>query len=476
MSNEGKINEELKDDLNKALDEELNGELNNVFNDELNEVTTEKISEVTEVSEELSFIEDEFSEALETPEVKHDSHLELDRILEEAGQSNNKEHKKTKNGFKQALALVLIGSVTGGLSIGAGSELVKSQFGGTGIYGPAYTEVSNLQTDSTSSNVIETGFNNSDKDIVTIAESVGPSVVAITSKVAYQDYFNNVSYSEGAGSGVIFKVDSQFAYILTNYHVIEGAEELVVEITKDEFVNAVVVGKDKSTDIAIIKVTKKDMKSTTVSNIKPAVFGNSDVIKVGQTAIAIGNPLGYNNSVTVGVVSALDRELKGQNSLKLIQTDAAINPGNSGGALLNGNGEVIGINSVKIANEEVEGIGFAIPINSIKPLIEEILTKGFISRPYLGIYGQDISKETSEVYEIPVGVMVRSVVEGSGAMKGGLKAGDIIISINDTRVNSMTDLGVIIAKFKVGDTVKVKVVRNQSQNVTLTIKLQDSNQ
>lgn len=217
------------------------------------------------------------------------------------------------------------------------------------------------------------------------------------------------------------------------------------------------------------------MKAETAKIIKPAVFGNSDVLKVGQTAVAIGNPLGYNNTVTVGVISALDRELKGQNSLKLIQTDAAINPGNSGGALVNGSGEVIGINSIKIANEEVEGIGFAIPINAIKPLIEEILTKGYISRPYLGIYGQDISSETAKAYEIPVGVLVRNVVEGSGAQQGGMKAGDIIISINDTRINSMTDIGSTLAKLKVGESVKVKVVRNQSQNLTLTIKLQDSN-
>lgn len=403
------------------------------------------------------------------------SQEELKKIVEEA---NREPAKKPSSGrWRKTVALVLLGSVTGGLSIGAGSELVKAQLGGTGIYGPAYTESVSLNSGSgVPETAIATGYNASDKDIVTIAENVGPSIVAITSKVAYQDYFNNVSYSEGAGSGVIFKVDNQYAYILTNYHVIDGAKELIVEIVKDEFINATVVGKDKSTDIAIIKVAKKDMKTATASGVKPAVFGNSDNIKVGQTAVAIGNPLGYNNSVTVGVISALDRELKGQNSLKLIQTDAAINPGNSGGALVNGSGEVIGINSVKIANEEVEGIGFAIPINAIKPLIEEILSKGFISRPYLGIYGADISKETATVYEVPVGVLVRSVVEGSGAEKAGLKQGDIIISINDTRINSMTDISSVLAKLKVGDTVKAKVVRNQSQNITLTIKLQDANE
>lgn len=384
--------------------------------------------------------------------------------------------KKVEKGkWKKAVALVLVGSTVGGFSAGAGSEFVRSQLGGTGIYGAPYVESNENELLNTANDQKLTGYNSTDKDVVKIAETVGPSVVAITSKVAYQDYFNNVSYSDGAGSGVIFKIDSQYAYILTNNHVIDGAEALVVELKKDTFANATLVGKDKSTDIAVIRVALKDVATDVVKNIKPAVFGNSDSIKVGETAVAIGNPLGYNNSVTVGVISALDRELKAQNSLKLIQTDAAINPGNSGGALVNGQGEVIGINSVKIANEEVEGIGFAIPINAIKPLIEEILSKGFISRPYLGIYGADISSEAAELYEIPVGVLVRNVVEESGAAKAGIKAGDIIISISDTRINSMTDISTALAKQKVGDSVKVKLVRDQSKNMTVTVKLQDSN-
>ena len=396
-------------------------------------------------------------------------------VNETSAEAPSEKSSKKQNKWQKAVALVLIGSTAGGFSIGAGSEFVKSQLGGTGIYGPAYVESNESALENTSGNVALTGFNSSDKDIVKIAETVGPSVVAITSKVAYQDYFNNVSYSEGAGSGVIFKIDAQYAYVLTNNHVIEDAEALIVEIKKDVFANATLVGKDKSTDIAVIKVPLKDLNAEVSKSLKPAVFGNSDNIKVGETAIAIGNPLGYNNSVTVGVISALDRELKSQNSLKLIQTDAAINPGNSGGALVNGQGEVIGINSIKIATEEVEGIGFAIPINAAKPLIEEILTKGYISRPYLGIYGADISKEAADLYEIPVGVLIRNVVEGSGAAKAGMKPGDIIISINDTRINAMTDISSSLSKLKVGDTVKVKVVRDQSKNMTLTVKLTDSN-
>lgn len=415
---------------------------------------------------------DPYEEQLSVDQVNPEAVNKTEMPIEATPVTQSQAQRKPRAPWQRTLALVLIGSMTGGLSVGVGSELVKNQFGSTGVTGPAYYEAVSKDSESTAA---LTGYNAIDKDIVSIAQSVGPSVVAITSKVAYQDYFNNVSYSEGAGSGVIFKIDSQYAYILTNNHVIDGAESLLVEIQKNEFINASIVGKDKSTDVAVIKVALKDMKAETSKTIKPAVFGNSDALKVGQTAVAIGNPLGYNNTVTVGVISALDRELKGQNSLKLIQTDAAINPGNSGGALVNGSGEVIGINSIKIANEEVEGIGFAIPINAIKPLIEEILTKGYISRPYLGIYGQDISSETAKAYEIPVGVLVRNVVDGSGAQQGGMKSGDIIISINDTRINSMNDISTTLAKLKVGESVKVKVVRNQSQNLTLTIKLQDSN-
>lgn len=432
---------------------------------EINEINEKEIDSEIEVDGEFEALEE--AEALQEPEPEpQPEHQVLESIPQTA---------KKKSNWRQITALVLIGSTVGGFSVGAGTEFMKAQFGGMGIYGPAYVQSNESMNPSSTSDQQLTGYNNGDKDIVNIADAVGPSVIAITSKVAYQDYFNNVSYSEGAGSGVIFKKDAEFIYILTNNHVIDNAEELVVEVKKNTFANATVVGKDRSTDVAIIKIAIKDMAADVAKALKPAVFGNSDALRVGETAIAIGNPLGYNNSVTVGVISALDRELKAQNSLKLIQTDAAINPGNSGGALVNGQGEVIGINSIKISNEQVEGIGFSIPINAIKPLIEEILSKGYISRPYLGIMGADISKEASELYEIPIGVMVRSVVEGSGAAKGGVKEGDIIISVNNTRINAMTDLSSVLVKLKIGETVKVKVVRDQSKNITLNVILQDSN-
>lgn len=371
--------------------------------------------------------------------------------------------------YKQMLSLVLIGAVVGGMSIGAGSELVRHQLGDPAMGAP-YVVASPV-----SSSEKQVAYNQSDKNITDIAEQVGPSVVSITSKVAYSDYFNNVGYSEGAGSGIIFKSDANYFYVLTNNHVIEGAEELVVQIKQGELQKAEVVGKDQSTDLAVIKIPKKGLSAEVLNYVKVAVLGDSDKIKVGETAVAIGNPLGYSDSVTVGVISAVGRELKDQNSLKLLQTDAAINPGNSGGALVNGRGEVVGINSVKIASSDVENIGFAIPINSAKPIIESLLTKGFVSRPYLGIYGVDVSQEASSVYNLPIGVYVKNVIENSGAAKAGMKNGDIIISIDSNKVNTMKDLTDYLSKKKVGDTVTVKIVRESGTKVELTVKLQDAN-
>lgn len=371
--------------------------------------------------------------------------------------------------YKKTLSLVVIGAMIGGMSVGVGSELVKHQMGDSEMGAP-YVVASPV--DNTGKPV---AFNGSDKDITAIAEAVGPSVVSITSKVAYADFYNTVNYSEGAGSGIVFKSDSNYIYILTNNHVIESAEELIVQLRKDEFHKAEIVGKDKSTDLAVIKVSKKGLSDDVIKYVKVAVLGDSDQIRVGETAVAIGNPLGYSDTVTVGVISAIDRELKEQNSLNLLQTDAAINPGNSGGALVNGRGEVIGVNSVKIASSDVENIGFAIPINSAKPIIESLLSKGYVSRPYLGIYGVDVSQEAASVYNLPVGVYIKNVIENSGAAKAGLKAGDIIISIDSVKVNGMSDLTSYLLKKKVGDVVKIKIVREDSTKAELSVKLQDAN-
>jgi serine protease Do len=303
---------------------------------------------------------------------------------------------------------------------------------------------------------------------------VGPSIVSITSTVVYRDFFNVERTGTGSGSGVIYGVSADAVDILTNEHVIADAREVIVQLKADMYYKAEIIGKDKSTDLAIIRVSAKDVPSEVLSQIKAARFGDSDQIRVGETAIAIGNPLGYNNTVTVGVISAVDREIKDKNSLKLIQTDAAINPGNSGGALVNTRGEVIGINTIKISDTQVEGIGFAIPSNSVVPVVNELASKGFVSRPYLGIYGAEISPEAAEAYDIPVGILVRGVIEGSGAEQAGLKAEDVIIEVDDKRIENMTQLSDILMAHEIGDVVRVRVVRSGS-TLELNVTLMDAN-
>ena len=243
---------------------------------------------------------------------------------------------------------------------------------------------------------------------VRVAREVGPAVVGITNKAVARDIFNRQFESTGVGSGVIFKSDG---YIVTNNHVIEGAKELIVSLSDGRTVNAELIGTDEMTDIAVVKVNASDLPV--------AKFGNSDDVVVGEPAIAIGNPLGleFQGSVTVGVISALNRTLElSDRRVKLFQTDAAINQGNSGGPLLNADGEVIGINSAKLASNGVEGMGFAIPINTVQSIINELLEKGYVARPYLGITIFD--KQTAARYgyqltidkALPVALVLNAVM------------------------------------------------------------------
>ena len=416
------------------------------------------------------------SEELETNENNSTETLEL-KVTENVGgdnnnpKQNNSNNKKKNNGFFKFIALALIITMVGGASIGGGYYMAESYFG-KNMTGPAYYEASSTVPENASTLV---DYNGNEKSVVQIAQDVGPSIVGITTKVLYRDWFNNVRSSEGAGSGIIFKVDDDYIYVLTNSHVVDGANELLVEITADKLIPAEVVGIDKDTDIGVIKVEKESIPKDYINSIKPVVFGDSDNIKVGEIAIAIGNPLGYNNTVTVGVISALDRKISDANVLSLIQTDAAINPGNSGGALVNGRGEVIGINTIKISDMKVEGIGFALPISGVKPIIEDILKYGYVSRPILGIAGRNVDEELSKTYEIPVGIVVVGVYQNSSAEKIGLQKGDVIISFDDKKVNTVEELSEILENHEVGDVVPIKYVRNGTEKIETKIKLMDKN-
>lgn len=302
--------------------------------------------------------------------------------------------------------------------------------------------------------------------VVQVAREVGPAIVGITNKAVAQDFFTNrqVEVERGFGSGVIFRQDG---YIVTNNHVIAGANELIVSLEDGSTYSGTLVGTDELTDIAVVKVDAK--------NLPAARFGNSDDIMVGEPVVAIGNPMGLalHGSVTVGVISAIDRSIS-LNDVSLLQTDAAISPGNSGGALVNYEGEVIGINNAKVAREGVEGIAFSIPINTVKDVVNELMEKGYVARPYLGVTIFDPPTAARYGYQLNIkrGVYVFQVAINSPADRAGFQRGDIILSVDGKEVNTVAEVRSNIVAHKVGSTVKVTFDRNGTEH-TVDVILQE---
>lgn len=349
-----------------------------------------------------------------------------------------------KNNSKEA---VVIPST----SVGAGNTGITGSESGTTLQ----TAADKTTTSSSGETVIT--------DVSGVVKNVMPSVVAITSTQLVQsgysgslyDYYfgngnsNNNQYEEqtGAGSGIIIGQNDTELLVVTNNHVVEGADSLQVQFIDGETVDAAIKGTDSEKDLAVVAVKLSDIKKSTLEQIKVATLGDSDELEVGEGTIAIGNALGYGQSVTTGVVSALNREVQYENrTMKLIQTNAAINPGNSGGALLNSKGEVIGINAAKYSSSSVEGMGFAIPVSSVKDVIENLMNKETLTKVdsdkkgYLNIYGRDVTSTLSETYSVPTGVYVIEVMEGGAADKAGIEKSNVITKINGESVSSMEDL------------------------------------
>ena len=305
-------------------------------------------------------------------------------------------------------------------------------------------------------------------DIADVAESVMPSVVSITnlSVQEVENYFfgGTTQYeSQSSGSGIIVGQNSAELLIATNNHVIEGSKTLTVAFIDGTSANAQVKGTDSDIDLAIIAISLKDLKSETLEKIKVATLGDSDKMRVGEPAIAIGNALGYGQSVTAGIASALGTTIEGYEG-KLIQTDAAINPGNSGGALVNANGEVIGINTAKIKDESVEGMGYAIPISDVLDVLNELMNKKTRTkveegqRGVLGIMGRTVDAQTSQYYNMPEGVYVAELVEGGGAEKAGIPVYCVITEIDGYDVDSMEELQEELQYYKAGETVELTIM------------------
>ncbi len=326
-------------------------------------------------------------------------------------------------------------------------------------------------------------------DVSDVVANVMPSVVAINSTISATNYdFFGREYAEevpGSGSGIIIGQNDTSLLIVTNNHVIEGATTVEIVFADETTASAMIKGADAASDLAVLSVDMNSLKAETAAAIKVATLGNSDEVKAGELAIAIGNALGYGQSVTVGYISAVNREVfVDDTTMTLIQTDAAINPGNSGGALLNARGEVIGINSVKYASEEVEGMGYAIPISKAIPMINELINRETVAvedQGFLGIdasTAQNVTDVYAERFNMPIGVYINDVIEDSPAEEAGLLQGDIITGLDGTTIETIDDLIEALSFKKAGQEINLMVqVKENGAYVekTLVVTLGEKN-
>lgn len=395
-------------------------------------------------------------------------------IAEEANDHSNP--KKNKNGGRgKYVAKLAASAVAFGLIAGLVMQGVTYGFSRAGI-GNGATQLATTKTTSSSSST-------SSNDLSGVSKNVMPSIVSITGKfeTTSQSWFGQTqsSESEGVGSGIIIGKKDGKILIVTNNHVVADAKSLSVGFVDGKSASATIRGTDSDADLAVVEVDTKNMKSSTLKKIAVITLGDSSKLQTGERAIAIGNALGYGQSVTGGYISALNRQVQlTDKTMTLIQTDAAINPGNSGGALLNSKGELIGINTVKYSSEDVEGMGYAIPINTARPIINKLIKNEATSeseQAYLGVSGQTIDSSMASQFDMPSGVYVQQVIKSSPAQKAGISAGDVIVSFNGSNVSTMDGLKEKISNLKAGKKVKV-VVKRQNQmgtyeKKTLTVTL-----
>lgn len=386
-----------------------------------------------------------------------------------AGPQKDPKTSKPKKGYMKKVALVV------------GAAVLFGAVGGVTMQGTSYltgkllgkNTKSTVGTTKTVSNAkLTTSTSTVTSDVSDIVENTLPSIVSITnmSVQEVQNFFGGTSQqeSESAGSGIIISQNDSELLVVTNNHVVEGSDTLTVTFNDGNSVEAQIKGTDSARDLAVVAVPLDKISDDTMNAIKVATLGDSDSLKVGEPAIAIGNALGYGQSVTTGIVSATGRTIDGFDG-EYIQTDAAINPGNSGGALLNANGEVIGINSAKINSSAVEGMGFAIPISDASDVIQNLMNKETRSkvsdeeRGYLGIKGYDVSEEGAQMYNMPTGVYVKEVMSGGGAEKAGLTKGSIITGFEGSSISGMSSLQEQFQYYKTGE------------EVTLTVQIPDKN-
>lgn len=403
---------------------------------------------------------------------QHNDHQETSK--------QKRKHKRSMNLYAKVICCaILFGAISGGMVLGSfmiGKNAVKTTASSTTLE----TNAAKLSTSSGSKN----GSSSSSGDTYTvaqIAEQCKSSVVAITNQSVQevQTMFGTMQQqSTGSGSGVIIGKNDTELLIATNNHVVSGAESLTVCFNddKDAVFDAKIKGTDADNDLAVIAIKLSDISEDVLNSISVATLGDSTQMEVGDQVVAIGNALGFGQSVTSGVISALDREVTiDDTTATLMQTDAAINPGNSGGALFNMKGEVIGINSAKYASDQVEGMGFAIPMAKAQGIIENLMNQETSDYGFLNITGQDVSSDVAEMYGIPEGVYVSGTTDGGAAANAGIQKGDIITKLGNTTITSISQLKEELQYYKAGETVEITLQRNtdnkgyQEQTVKVTL-------
>lgn len=387
--------------------------------------------------------------------------------------------KNNKNGMGKKAAKLVASAAVFGLVAGAcfvGVSVAKDK-----LYPSTADRIETTSgTTSAKSETSSSGSSSSSSNVASVVNEVMPSVVSITSTIQSSNYYGfGTQESEGAGSGFIVAKTKDNLMIATNNHVVSDATSLTVGFVDDTTAKATVVGTDSSADLAVISVKLSDIKDSTASKIKVATLGSSDDLKVGEEVVAIGNALGYGQSVTTGVVSAKNREISlTDGTMNLLQTDAAINPGNSGGVLINMGGQVVGINNAKLEDTSVEGMGYAIPITTAKTILTDLMNASSVSTKdaaFLGVVGRDINESYSSALGIPSGIYVSQVVSGSPAEKAGISAGDVITKFEGNNVSTMSGLKEKLALKKANTKVKITFKRaNQSgtyKEKTVTVTL-----
>lgn len=403
---------------------------------------------------------------------------EKNTSYEAVGEVSTKSKRSDSHFGKQVIVPFVSGVVGAGVVIGTcfGVPSIRESLLKNNI-GTNNTSVINNASNHSSSNTSFISLENYSDTGISVAQKVLPSVVGIKVEYSVSSIFNKnmLSTATAEGSGIIISEDG---YILTNNHIVNTsstssfyevgkANKVTITLYNDETeYEGTIVGTDEQTDLAVIKIDK--------TGLTAAELGNSDSVQVGEFAMAVGNPLGMQSSVSSGMISAVNRKVVSDGiTFILIQTDTAINSGNSGGALVNSKGEVIGINTLKMSGSGIEGMGFAIPINSAKPIYEQLIQYNKVKRPYIGISGRDLDEKTAKANNLVVGVYVLSIDEFSAAEKAGIKIGDVITEIDGKNITTMDKLNEIKNSHAIGDEIKLKIYRNGSEKeVSITLQEQ----